>query len=454
MPDGLTPEVFWQATAKQATFLAAPEHEVLFGGAAGGGKSAGLVADVCGVWQDALFNKHYRGLLLKRSFGELQYLMERAEEVIPRVAPGSRWRDKDKIWETPAGARVRFGYCARLSDVYQYQGDEFTYIGVDELTQWPLEKQWKYLRTRLRTTDTTLTPVMRATCNPGGVGHKWVQERWQIKAEGSEARHCRIIKGHKWWIRFIPSRLSDNPHLAGTDYEVRLDDLDPMERKALLEGRWDVFDVPGSIYPDEITAAYEEERIRTVPIDPTLPVHTAWDIGMDDAMFIILFQKGPLECRIVDIYTNRRYGMSHYAQVLQEKATKGQYIFGEHLGPHDLAVQELGTGVSRQQTLQNLGIAIRIVGRGTPLEDGIDAVRAFFPKVYFDEIRAAPLIENLANYRRGYNEVLGEFKAAPVHDKHSHGCDAFRYLAVGYDSVTNDQSGFSSELHYPKLGYA
>lgn len=184
--------------------------------------------------------------------------------------------------------------------------------------------------------------------------------------------------------------------------------------------------VKGAIYSAEVSAARGAGRITTVPVDPILPVDTDWDLGVGDSTAIWFSQstRGG-EVRVVDYYECSGEGLPHYRQVLSDKG----YTYGVHTAPHDIQVKELGSGRSRLETAQTLGIRFG-VAPNIPIEDGIHAARMLLPRCWFDATRCAKGLEALQHYRRDYNSRLNEFKAVPVHDWASHGADAFRYLAV------------------------
>lgn len=199
----------------------------------------------------------------------------------------------------------------------------------------------------------------------------------------------------------------------------------------------------GSYYATEMAKVYEQNRIREIPIDSTLRVDTWWDLGMNDKNVIIFTQTFGNEIRIVDYYENSGEGLAHYARVLQEKG----YVYGRHNFPHDIKVKELGTGISRYQTLQDLRIRpIRVIERTKDLNDDIEAVRRLFPRFYFNAGKTAQLIESLENYRHEFNEATGEFLNSPKHDKYSHAADAMRVLAKGWN-----KHGMDSGLDGDKL---
>lgn len=206
------------------------------------------------------------------------------------------------------------------------------------------------------------------------------------------------------------------------------------------------FNVPalGAIYRAELTAAREDGRIRVVSYDARLPVHTAWDLGVGDSTSIWFAQQAGTEIRLIDYYEASGEGLQHYAKVLQAKP----YAYGRHIAPHDIEVRELGTGKSRKEIGRELGLRFETLPQ-MRLEDGINAVRMAFNRLWFDEKRCARGIDCIANYRRDWNDKLGEFKATPVHDTYSHGADSLRYLVMGLRDAKK-----SAPIKYPKAWIA
>ena len=162
--------VFAPNPGPQTEFLAAPEREVLYGGAGGGGKSYALIADAMRYFE----NRNFNGLILRRSTDELREIVWKTQELYPKAFPGAKWGEKKSQWTFPSGAKLWLTYLERDQDVLRYQGQAFSYIAFDELTQYPTPFAWDYMRSRLRTTDPDLPIFMRATTNPGGSGHGWV----------------------------------------------------------------------------------------------------------------------------------------------------------------------------------------------------------------------------------------------------------------------------------------
>jgi hypothetical protein len=414
----------WRPNPRQSELLACADFEVLYGGAAGGGKSDALLIDCLGLNNPdgaSILNPRYSAVIFRKTYGELAEFEKRSLVWYVRIVPGAKFNASDMLWRFPSGAQVRFAYCARYGDALAHQGREYQWIGWDELTHWPDADSYEFLLTRLRSTDAAIPCYVRATTNPGGVGHQWVRDRWAIEDSGDATR---FQDGQGRWRRFIPARLSDNPFL-GDDYRKTLEGRSEMMRRALLDGRWDVLEIPGAIYRDQLEKARIEGRIGRVAHDPVLPVHTFWDLGVGDSTCIWFVQQVRDEVRVIDYYEASGEGLPHYAQVLQARG----YTYGRHWAPHDIQVRELGSGRSRVEVAASLGIRFDV----TPnigIDDGIHALRMLFGRLWFDAERCKVGIEALANYRWEYNEKMGEFKPRPVHDWSSHAADAARYMAV------------------------
>ena len=189
--------------------------------------------------------------------------------------------------------------------------------------------------------------------------------------------------------------------------------------------------VKGAVYAREMATAREDGRIRTVPFDPRLPVDTSWDLGMDDSTAIWWSQDAPGgEVRFVAYYENRGQPLSHYVGILKDVQAKHGFTYGDHLLPHDVEVKELGTGVSRLETLRQLGLfSAVVVPRTVSIYDDINAVRMMLPRCYFNETSCEPGIEALKNYRWKVETENQTGRTLPVHDWASHGADAMRTKA-------------------------
>lgn len=183
----------------------------------------------------------------------------------------------------------------------------------------------------------------------------------------------------------------------------------------------------GAVYNEEMLRLDREQRICRVPHDPTRQVHTFWDLGYGDNTSIWFAQQHPFEFRVIDYLSASLQALSYYTKEMQQRP----YTYGVHWLPWDGASKELGTGLSIQEQLwkvfgrENVKIAKRL-----DVADGIAAVRAVFPKCYFDSEKCADGVQALRHYKYAYDEDLRTFKREPLHDWASHGADAFRTFAV------------------------
>ena len=288
--------IFKPNDGPQTDFLAAPERDVLYGGAAGGGKSYAMLIDPLRFAHRAA----HRALILRRSMPELRELIDKSRELYPKAFPGSKYKEVEKLWNFPSGAKVEFGFLERDADVYRYQGQAYSWIGFDEITHLPTEFGWNYLASRLRTTDSDITPYMRCTANPGGVGATWVKKRYIDPHPPNES----FVGEDRLSRKFIPARLDDNPYLAKDGrYEEMLQALPPTQRKQLLEGNWDVNEGAAFtefeqdvhvITPFEIPISWE--RIKGIDYGYASESACIWGaVDASDGTLIIyreLYQKG------------------------------------------------------------------------------------------------------------------------------------------------------------------
>ena len=157
--------------------------------------------------------------------------------------------------------------------------------------------------------------------------------------------------------------------------------------------------------------AKEQKRITNVPHEPSLPVWTAWDLGIADATAIWFAQVVGREIRIIDYYESSGVELAHYVRELQKR----DYLYAGHIVPHDAQAKELGTGKSRIELMQSLGLRSITLAPSHFVEDGIEAVRVFLPKCWFDAQRCARGIDALQLYRAEYDDKRATLKPRPVH---------------------------------------
>ena len=234
--------VFEPNDGPQTQFLAASEREVFYGGARGGGKSYAMLVDPLRYCH----KQHHRALLLRRSMPELRDMINHSQRLYGRAFPGAKWREQEKEWRFPSGARIEFGYAENLTDVLRYQGQSYTWIGIDELPQYPTPEIYNFLRSSLRSVDPEIPVYMRATGNPGNIGSMWVKEMFVDPAEANKSFDViidTVVGQKKITRRFIPAKLQDNPYLMQTDdYMIMLSSLPEVQRKQFLEGDWTAFE--------------------------------------------------------------------------------------------------------------------------------------------------------------------------------------------------------------------
>ena len=295
----------WRPFPQQEKFLASSAFEKLYGGAAGGAKTAALL-----IW--ALRDVHRRGyhaILFRRTQKQLEIdLLPQAREIYPRV--GGTWRGKDHSFHWESGARIEFGGLEHKLDAQaNYKGGSFQRIGFDELTDFE-EAQYIYLLSRARPSGlcADIVPEIAATSNPGSRGHEWVLERfapWLYPREeepeydpsykGPWARQGDIL----WYLRdaegnervvppwsqgaktrtFIGSKVTDNPIYAGSSYEDNLTALCALDRAQLKDGSWMARPSAGMFFKEIYFAG------RCLPVAPAhvLARIRYWDLASTPA---------------------------------------------------------------------------------------------------------------------------------------------------------------------------
>ena len=330
--------VFKPNPGPQTLFLSASEREVLYGGAAGGGKSYAMLADPL----HGLNDPNFSGLLVRHTTEELRELIQKSQELYPRAIPGIKWSERKSQWISPRGGRLWMSYLDKDMDVTRYQGQAFNWIGFDELTQWPTPYAWDYMRSRLRSAASReLGLYMRATTNPGGAGHAWVKKMfidpspagksfWATNVETSET--ITYPKGHSkegqplFKRRFIPASLFDNPYLSEEgDYEAMLLSLPEHQRKQLLEGNWDINE--GAAFPEFDRTTHVVEQFE---IPDSWVRFRACDYGYGSYTGVLWFTIAPDEQLIVyrEMYVSKVTASDLADMILEVEAHDGGMRYG------------------------------------------------------------------------------------------------------------------------------
>lgn len=238
--------VIWTPQEKQARFLERGEYEALYGGAAGGGKSEAAV--MLPLMQVHI--PHFRALILRKSFPQLTELVDRSRDVYPLAFPNAKYNESRHFWQFPSGAKVFFGSMHTRDDRENYRGRQFDVIIFDELTHFTWE-EYSFMFSRNRPSGSGTFVCIRATTNPGGIGHGWVKRRFIDPAPPltpiteqftvpDEDGTPRILSRSRI---FVPATVYDNGILLRRDpaYLASLAMLPDAERRAQLEGCWDSF---------------------------------------------------------------------------------------------------------------------------------------------------------------------------------------------------------------------
>ena len=329
-------------TKKQKAFIDAAADEVLFGGAAGGGKSYGQIVDAL------LFALTYPGskqLILRRTFSELEKSLIRVslalypKEVYTHNASSHTGKFKN-------GSLIDFGYCASENDVYQYQSAEYDVIRFDELTHFT-EMQYVYLISRVRGVN-GYPKCVKSSTNPGGVGHSWVKARFIDPAPPNE-----IFKTDVGTTRvFIPSLLDDNAFLTSSDpgYKTRLASLPERERRALLFGDWNIFE--GQYFSEFSTAKHV---ISPFEIPGSWRKYRTVDYGLDRLACLWIAVSPDRRAYVYREYCESNLPISAAARAICDMTPKGEDIYAT-LAPPDLFGRSQETGKTRARIFSENGI--------------------------------------------------------------------------------------------------
>lgn len=303
-----------------------------------------------------------------------------------------------------------------------------------------------------------------------GVDGVWVEEGQTVSKKSWDVLIPTIRKpGSEIWITFNPDletdetyrrfvtspppdcvviemNYSDNPFFPDVLESERIhckltnpDDYDNIWEGACRQA------VQGAIYAREVAQAVKEGRIAVVPYDPTLKVHTVWDLGWNDSMTIIIAQRLRSEVRVIDYIEDSHKTLDWYAAELQQKRLN----WGNDWLPHDGFSKDFKTGKTAAEMLKAFGRKVKQIPN-LPVETGIKAARAMFPRACINKVKAERLIECLKRYRRAIIQSTNE-PGNPVHDEFSHGADSWRYLSLVCDQFSNEDERPQIVMNAPRM---
>lgn len=249
--------------------------------------------------------------------------------------------------------------------------------------------------------------------------------------------HRRFVLEATDDMKIVTLNWSDNPWFPEVLAEERARDLQarPDDYDHIWEGGFRT-NLQGGYYTANLNEAKEAGRITSVPYDPALPVKTYWDLGLDDATSVWFAQELGREIRLIEY---KEWNQTPLTQIASEVMAR-PYTYADHILPHDVRVRELTTGRSREEVLRSL-LGRLTIAPMLSVEDGINAGRVLFSRLWFDETRCADGIDALRNYAKRWDDKRKTFEERPYHNWASHGADSFRMLAVTYkERVDRGQS--------------
>ena len=423
-------------TKKQKMFIDASADEVLFGGAAGGGKSYGQLVDAL------LFALRYAGskqLILRRTFPELEKSLIRVHlEFYPRSIYS--YNSSSHSGKFVNGSIIDFGYCDNENDVYKYQSSEYDIIRFDELTHFR-DIVYIYLLSRIRGAN-SFPKMAKSSTNPGGVGHGWVKERFIDIGEPNVVHQV----GETTRI-FIPSKVQDNKFLLSQDpnYIKRLKNLSEKDQKALLYGDWDIYD-----------GQYFSEFKREIHVVDPIQIPSHWkryismDYGLD--MLAVLWYARDTEgnAYVYKEIHEPNLIISDAAKKIKQinNGDKYEYIYA----PRDLWNRRQETGKSVADIFYENGL--QLTKTSVDRVDGWLATKEWLKVINTKDIETGePVKTSRLKIFRNCNNLIKNLPQVQIDEKNpndvatephdpTHICDALRYFCVNFT--------YSSEINLEK----
>jgi len=439
-------QILWKANEGPQTIAlqVSPNEffEIGFGGRRGGGKTAGGIA-----W--LLYDKDHpllRALIIRRNSEDLKDWVDRANRIYEPLGAKKVGVPPEFYW--PSGAIFRTGHLKDANAYTKYVGHEYQRMLIEELNLIPTEENYLKLISSCRSTISELPPQVMTNFNPSDIGFDWIKKRFRLKGVPTKPIETTDDKTGLRRI-FIPSGIKDNPYLdKDPQYNAFLNGLPDGLREAWRDGSWDEPQIQGGIYTLELAQARKEQRIKLVPFDINLRVHTVWDLGIDDAMSIGFFQRTNIDLRLINYYQNEGFGLDHYQAKLAEFRDLYKYNYKTHYAPFDINKRELSTGQTLKSTAEKIGLKFELVP-SVGVIDGINKTRLLWPRLYINEILCGQFLTAIKNYQKKWDEKLLKFSNEPIHNWTNHASDMLRYASLVEHKMTNDDSNYIPK-YYPE----
>ena len=426
------PEILWEPNrGPQTTALrASPDEffEIGYGGRRGGGKTAAGIA-----W--LLYDKDHpllRALIIRKQSEDLKDWVDRARAIYEPLGAVFKGSPVEVHW--PSGAIFRTGHLKDANAYGKYVGHEYQRMLIEELNLIPTEENYLKLISSCRSTVPDLRPQVMSNFNPSDAGFYWIRRRFGL--EGIPKRAI-VTTDETTGLRriFVPAGIHDNPFLdKDPQYNAFLNGLPDGLREAWRDGSWDEPIIKGAYYTYALAQARNEKRIGAYPYDPSLKVHTVWDLGVGENLVCGFFQRTAGRLALIDTWQGEGSdGLPEAAKMLQEKG----YVYGRHFAPHDASKTETGTGKTITQQAEQLGIHFEPVP-SVGVTDGINKALMLFPRLVVNERNAETFLAAARSYRKKWDEQRLDWSPEPYKDWSSHYADMLRYTALVEDQMTNE----------------
>lgn len=411
-------------------FLISTAKETFYGGAAGGGKSEGIIVSALGNRVVGIMNnKNWKVLILRRTFPELEgSLIRRAKELFYGIW---KYDGQKHAGVFPSGGYIQFGHIKNDDDAIKYQSMEFNLIEFDELTHFT-ERMYLYLFSRMRTTDPLIITQIKSASNPGNLGHNWVWERF-IKDKEPETKYTTITQmpdGSKltWSKCFIPASVFDNKILIQNDpnYLRSLYELPEVEKEAFLYGNWDIFQ---GQYFKELN---EDHICDEFEISQDLPIWISLDWGYTTKCAVLFFtedKNGNVYC-FDEIYESHK-SVDEIKDMIASKLGNLFKNVRSCYADRRLSTKDGDNDISIHEKFQQGGIKLFFDIVNEERVSGWYSCREMLMKTYTGELKFK-IFRRCANFVRTMKQMIHDKNKLEDINKQSesHLPDAFRYFCV------------------------